>query len=70
MKGKHSFYLYGFEKSERSNIKTNELSTLKSVAKVWLSMPAAGLKAALRANFNCMVKEIVIAHQDNIAWFK
>jgi hypothetical protein len=49
MKGKHSFYLYGFEKSERSNIKTNELSTLKSVAKVWLSMPAAGLKAALRA---------------------
>jgi len=41
--------LYGFEKSERSNIKANELSTLKSVAKVWLSMPAAGLKAALRA---------------------
>ncbi len=49
IKGKHSFYLYGFEKSEHGNIKANELSTLKSVAKVWLSMPAARLQAALRA---------------------
>ena len=31
------------------SLKANELSTLKSVAKVSLSMPAAGLKAALRA---------------------
>jgi hypothetical protein len=43
-KGRHSFFLYGFEKNERSNIKTSELSTLKSVAKVWLSMSAAGLR--------------------------
>ena len=48
-KGKHSFFLYGFEKNERSNIKANELSVLKSAAKVWLSMTAAGLTAALKA---------------------
>ena len=48
-KGKHSFFLYGFEKNERSNIKTSELSALKNVAKVWLSIPVAGLKTALRA---------------------
>lgn len=48
-KGKHSLFLYGFEKNERSNIKTSELSVLKNVAKVWLSMTAAGLKAALKA---------------------
>jgi hypothetical protein len=48
-KGKHSFFLYGFEKNERSKIKTSELSVLKSVAKVWLSMSAARLKAALKA---------------------
>jgi len=54
-KGRHSFFLYGFEKNERSNIKTSELSILKSVAKVWLSMSAAGLKAALRAG---EVKEV------------
>jgi hypothetical protein len=54
-KGRHSFFLYGFEKNERSNIKTSELSTLKSVAKVWLSMSAAGLKAAVRAG---EVKEV------------
>ncbi|RLQ21547.1 type II toxin-antitoxin system RelE/ParE family toxin [Seongchinamella sediminis] len=47
--GKHSFFLYGFEKNERSNIKANELSVLKSAAKVWLSMTADGLTAALKA---------------------
>lgn len=48
-KGKHSFFLYGFEKNERSNIKPNELSVLKNVAKIWLSTTAPGLKAALKA---------------------
>ena len=33
-KSKHAFFLYGFEKNERSNIKTSELATLKSAAKV------------------------------------
>ena len=48
-KGKHAFFLYGFEKNERSNIKTSELATLKSVAKVWLSMTTAELNTALSA---------------------
>jgi hypothetical protein len=56
-KGKHCFFLYGFEKNERSNIRKSELSTLKSVAKVWLSMPAAGLKSALRAG---EIKEVTL----------
>jgi len=48
-KNSHSFFLYGFEKNERSNISANELSTLKSVAKVWLSLSAARLKSALKS---------------------
>jgi hypothetical protein len=47
-KDKHAFFLYGFEKNERSNIKASELATLKSVAKVWLSMTTAELNTALR----------------------
>jgi len=48
-KGKHAFFLYGFEKNERSNIKTSELAALKSAAKVWLSMTTAEINTALTA---------------------
>ena len=48
-KNSHLFFLYGFEKNERSNISQNELSTLKSIAKVWLSFSTVRLKSALKS---------------------
>ena len=50
-RGKHLFYLYGFEKSEKSNVSQKELRALKKAAGVWLSFNAADLVKAIKAGF-------------------
>lgn len=47
-KGEHTFYLYGFNKSERSNISKKELRALKSAASVWFLMPTRELRKAVK----------------------
>ena len=44
------FFIYGFSKNERDNIKTDELNALKSYAKELLGYSEVALKKALEAN--------------------
>ena len=41
-------YLFGFEKSERSNIDRNELKALQELAKSYLELSAAEIQAAVK----------------------
>lgn len=48
LQGEKAFFVYGFAKSERSNITPNELQTLKLLAKKLLAHSPAEIAAALR----------------------
>ncbi len=47
--GKHVFYIYGFAKNQRSNIKQKELKALKLLAKQLLSYDALYINRAISA---------------------
>ena len=46
--GERAVFLYGFAKSERDNIKDEELATLKEIAAAWLEAETERLQTALR----------------------
>ena len=45
-RGALSFFVYGFAKSDRENLRRDELATYRLLADEYLSLDAAGLKAA------------------------
>jgi len=45
----HWFFLYGFEKNERSNIRKDELKVLQEVAKALLELDETRIAAAMAA---------------------
>ena len=47
--GDKAFFIYGFAKSERSNVGDKELQALKVLAKKLLNYPAPALADAIRA---------------------
>jgi len=47
--GRHTFYAYGFAKSERANVSEKELKALKKLASELLSYSAAQIAAAEKA---------------------
>jgi hypothetical protein len=47
--GDKAFFIYGFAKSERSNVSDKELQALKLLAKELLNYPAPALADAIRA---------------------
>ncbi len=47
--GKHVFFIYGFAKNQRSNIKQKELKVLKLLAKQLLSYDALYINRAINA---------------------
>jgi len=47
--GDNAVFIYGFAKSERSNVSDKELQALKLLAKDLLNYPAPALAAAIRA---------------------
>jgi hypothetical protein len=47
--GDEAFFIYGFAKSERSNVSDKELQALKLLAKELLNYPAPALADAIRA---------------------
>ena len=47
--GSHAFFVFGFSKSERSNITKEETDTLKKLAKNLLSYDEKNIKQALKA---------------------
>ena len=47
--GDKAFFIYGFAKSERSNVSDRELEALKVLAKELLNYPAPALSDAIRA---------------------
>ncbi len=47
--GKHVFFIYGFAKNQRSNIKQKELKALKLLAKQLLSYGALYINRAINA---------------------
>lgn len=47
--GRHSFFVYGFAKSERANISAKELKALKKLADEMLGYSAAQVSAAHKA---------------------
>ena len=49
LQGEKAFFVYGFAKSERSNITPNELQALKLLAKELLAWSPAQLEDAVRA---------------------
>ena len=48
-RGKHMFYLHGFEKNEKSNVNQKELRALKKAADIWLSITEPNLAKAIKA---------------------
>ena len=46
-RGKHSFFVYGFAKSSRDNLRRDELKAFRMLADEMLAMDDAGLRAAL-----------------------
>lgn len=47
--GEKAFFIYGFAKSERSNVSDKQLEALKVLAKELLNYPAPALSGAIRA---------------------
>ena len=46
--GKRAVFLYGFPKSERDNIQTDELETLKEIGAAWLEAKKERLEYAIK----------------------
>jgi len=46
--GGHAFFVYGFAKSDRDNIKVDELKAFRKLARELFALDEAGLAAALR----------------------
>ena len=46
--GKRAVFLYGFAKSERDNIQTDELETLKEIGAAWLEAKKERLEYAIK----------------------
>jgi hypothetical protein len=46
--GRRAFFVYGFAKSERDNIKRDELAAFRKLAKTMLALDDAALAAAIR----------------------
>ena len=46
-RGKHCFFVYGFAKSSRDNLRRDELKAFRMLADEMLAMDDAGLRAAL-----------------------
>ena len=49
-RGSHVFFIYGFSKSERANVRTDELKALKAYAKVLLGYGSSDLAKLVKAN--------------------
>jgi hypothetical protein len=54
--GDKAFFIYGFAKSERSNVSDKELQALKLLAKELLNYPAPALSDAIRAGELIQIK--------------
>ena len=59
--GRHSFFVYGFAKSERANISAKELKALKKLADEMLGYTASQILAACKAG---ELIEVVEADED------